>query len=238
MTFTDSPDWQEVAVSVPSAGAMPDAPDWQRTTVGPGGTPSGGGGGGDTTPPGIGGFLGWTGNIWPGQTISQDWSGGATLSSYVYLTAFAFPADATVNYAWLSISGGTLYNFSNYSVLGLYEASGPWLHGVPASFALVAVTASGGVATAYNGGVGSNAVPLTASAGVKAGKYYAAAALIGASNGASLPVLGSMNPATGAGFAAQWQLTSYTSAQYSSLPASLLAADLRFSASTPWMGFS
>ena len=44
MTFTDSPDWQEVAVSVPSAGAMPDAPDWQRTVVGSGGVPIGGGG--------------------------------------------------------------------------------------------------------------------------------------------------------------------------------------------------
>ena len=44
MSFTDSPDWEEVAVTVPAAGDMPDAPDWQRTVVGPAGVPIGGGG--------------------------------------------------------------------------------------------------------------------------------------------------------------------------------------------------
>ena len=43
MTFTDSPDWEEVAVTVAAAGDMPDAPDWQRTVVGPAGAPIGGG---------------------------------------------------------------------------------------------------------------------------------------------------------------------------------------------------
>lgn len=43
MTFTDSPDWQEVVTTVSAAGAMPDAPDWQRTVVGPGAVPIGGG---------------------------------------------------------------------------------------------------------------------------------------------------------------------------------------------------
>lgn len=57
MSFTDSPDYQETAVTVSATGDTPDAPDYQRVVVGPGAVPIGGGyksltGDGETTTPG------------------------------------------------------------------------------------------------------------------------------------------------------------------------------------------
>ena len=173
MTFTDSPDWQEVAVTVTATGDMPDAPDWQRTVVGPGGTPSGGGGGAAAQPafylpPSFVGVKAWTcdpascGQSFPLSTAEVTYS------------ALAVADTVTVSDVIGWVIGADGSGFSGTGQVAIYEAASSNIT-VASEWTLVAETSPTTSLALWNAVTtlsGLITIPLLSSVSLNAGSLY------------------------------------------------------------------
>ena len=219
MTFTDSPDWQEVAVSVPAAGAMPDAPDWQRTTVGPGGTPSGGGGGGgfDSLPPSFYGYKAWSMDpLWTGSR----WAG---YSGQVRLSALYVPSAITVSKIAVWVQTNGYGGYLSPAQFGIYSQVGAGPTTTPA-IALLGVSTQAATLAAMNAprNVGNYVleVPLTVPVSLDADTTYMVATMLNTNTNAFFygPAPGTLGNNNGA----PWGY--YIEVTQTSLPASVASS--------------
>ena len=227
MTFTDSPDWQETAVSVSAAGAMPDAPDWQKTVVGPGAVPISGGGGSPNGMPGSQqfGFLGWS-----AYPVIGGWSFLGLYNGNVYLSPIGFAKSGNIS------QGYVIYNlddgsFNSPTMLCLYETDTPTGPGVYPDLTLVAQS----TAAAFTAGTGASStgiIDLTESVAIDSSKYYWGG-MVARMN--SSPILGMAASTSYPNTNNRLSLVLSTlTSGYTTLPASIAASNLTIAGGTPW----
>jgi hypothetical protein len=172
----DAPDWERILVTVEAMGDVPDAPDWQRIAVGPGGTPVTGGGGGPS-------FLGLYSPYYLGVTMDPQGAQNTvgTLGGYHWMMAFVATATGPAHNILLPLNNTGTYT-SGTTWAGLYDFG----QTTPNTFTLLAQTASGAAATAWDPG-GFTSVALSTNPTLTAGQTYAVAVL---SNGGTLTTWG------------------------------------------------
>ena len=182
MTFTDSPDWQEVAVAV-SGGAMPDAPDWQRTMTGPGGGGVAGAGGSGFSfyPPSVLGWKWWT--VDPGVYMTT-W---ASYGNQVRLGSIYVPETITVSNLVYPMTGAGVGSYLGPAQCGIYAQAGAGLNVSPA-ITLLGSSALAATLTAFNNPSGGtykfSTVPLTAPLTLQANTLYYVATMLNSQNNA------------------------------------------------------
>lgn len=163
MPATDAPDFQRVAITVPSTGAVTDAPDFQRIVVGGGGTPivSGGVGASFLQPFINGGFLGVAMHPYFAT------GGASLLGGTSYIMPFACALTSPVHNVILPVKSGAVMT-AGTTFAGIYD----WGETTAGSMTLLASSASGVAAAAWaNAGVVP--VAMTTNPTLTAGKTYA-----------------------------------------------------------------
>lgn len=163
MSSIDAPDFQHIAITVASTGAVPDAPDFEHIVVGPGGTPI------NVTATGGNGLLGPWGNAgYLGVTLDPNTAPGtqSLLSPNLTLMAFVALFTGPVHNVIVPLTSGSTFT-SNSTYAGVYDMG----QALANNMTLLCTSASGAAATAW-AAQGSVPVAMTTNPTLTAGKTY------------------------------------------------------------------